>query len=86
MNKKTKESLINIGTGKEAKIIDYAKFIINRLGLNLKIKFDKSYPDGTPRKILDISLAKKYGWTAKTNLETGFDKTYEDFLKKKLYL
>ena len=33
-------------------------------------------------KILDISLAKKYGWTAKTNLETGFDKTYEDFLKK----
>ena len=86
MNKKTKENLINIGTGKEFRIIDYAKFIINRLGLNLNIKFDKSYPDGTPRKILDISLAKKYGWVAKTSLETGFDKTYGDFLKKKLYL
>ena len=86
MNKKTKENLINIGTGKEASIIDYAKFIINRLGLNLDIKFDKSYPDGTPRKILDTSLAKKYGWVAKTSLEIGFDKTYKDFLKKKLYL
>ena len=86
MNKKTKENLINIGTGREASIIDYAKFIINRLGLNLDIKFDKSYPDGTPRKILDISLAKKYGWVAKTSLEIGFDKTYKDFLKKKLYL
>ncbi len=86
MNKQTKENLINIGTGREARIVDYAKFIMNRLGLNLDIKFDKSYPDGTPRKILDISLAKKYGWTAKTSLETGFDKTYEDFLKKKLYL
>ena len=60
--KKTKENLINIGTGREARIIDYK--IHNRLGLNLDIKFDKSYPDGTPRKILDISLAKKYGWVA----------------------
>ena len=86
MKKKTKDNLINIGTGKEATIKDYAKFIIKRLGLKLDIKFDKSYPDGTPRKVLDVSLAKKYGWTAKTSLKAGFDKTYEDFLKKKLYL
>ena len=86
MNKKTKENFINIGTGKEASIKEYAKFIINRLGLKLDIKFDKSYSDGTPRKVLDTSLAKKYGWAAKTDLKAGFDKTYEEFLKKKLYL
>tara|TARA_Y100000389_G_C17436446_1_gene505830 strand:- start:276 stop:1211 length:936 start_codon:yes stop_codon:yes gene_type:complete len=86
MKKKTKDNLINIGTGKEATIKDYAKFIIKRLGLKLDIKFDKSYPDGTPRKVLDVTLAKKYGWIAKTSLKAGFDKTYEDFLKKKLYL
>jgi len=86
MKKKTNENLINIGTGREATIEEYAKFIIKRLGLKLDIKFDKSYPDGTPRKVLDVSLAKKYGWTAKTSLKTGFDKTYQDFLKKKLYL
>ncbi len=86
MNKKTKENLINIGTGKDASIKEYANFIINRLGLKLDIKFDKSYPDGTLRKVLDTSLAKKYGWAAKTDLKTGFDKTYEEFLKKKLYL
>ncbi len=86
MNKKTSENLINIGTGKDLTIKEYAEFIIKRLKLKLKIKFDKSYPDGTPKKVLDISLAKKYGWVAKTNLQKGFDETYKDFLKNKLYL
>ena len=86
MNKKISENLINIGTGKDLTIKEYAEFIIKRLKLKLKIKFDKSYPDGTPKKVLDISLAKKYGWVAKTNLQKGFDETYKDFLKNKLYL
>ena len=86
MNKKTKENLINIGTGKEMNIKQYAKFILDKLDLKMKIKFDNRYPDGTPRKVLDISLAKKNGWVAKTNLETGFNKTYKDFIDKKLYL
>ena len=86
MNKKTSENLINIGTGKDLTIKEYAEFIIKRLKLKLKIKFDKSYPDGTQKKVLDISLAKKYGWVAKTNLQKGFDETYKDFLKNKLYL
>ena len=58
MKKNTKENLINIGTGIEFSIKEYAEFIINRLGLKLKIKFDRSFPDGTPRKVLDVSLAK----------------------------
>ena len=86
MNKKTKESLINIGTGKEMSIKQYAKFILDKLNLKMKIKFDNRYPDGTPRKVLDTSLAKKNGWISKTDLETGFNKTYKEFIKKKLYL
>ena len=86
MNKKTKENLINIGTGKEMSIKQYAKFILDKLDLKIKIKFDNRYPDGTPRKVLDTSLAKKNGWVAKTNLETGFNKTYKEFIDKKLYL
>ena len=80
LNKKTKETLINIGTGNDKKIIDYAKFIMKMLNYNVKIKFDKSKPNGVPRKLLDISLAKKYGWKAKTSLEAGFWKTYHSFV------
>ena len=79
MNKKTKENLINIGTGKEMSIEQYAKFILDKLDLKIKIKFDNRYPDGTPRKILDSSLAKKNGWVAKTDLETGFN-NFKNFL------
>ena len=86
MNKKTKENLINIGTGKEMNIKQYAKFILDKLDLKMKIKFDNRYPDGTPRKVLDTLLAKKNGWVAKTDLETGFNKTYKEFIDKKLYL
>ena len=59
---------------------------MKRLGLKFQIKFDKKYPDGTPRKVLDTSLAKKYGWKAKTSLKDGFNKTYKEFIEKKLYL
>ena len=80
MMKKTKETLINIGSGKDLTIKEYANFIIKSLNLNIKIKFDKSKPDGTPRKLLDISLLKKYGWFPKTNLKDGFFRTYESFV------
>ena len=80
MLKKTKETLINIGSGKDFTIKEYANFIIKSLNLNIKIKFDKSKPDGTPRKLLDISLAKKYGWFPKISLKEGFIRTYESFV------
>ena len=60
LNKQSKETLINVGSGNEMKIIEYAKFIIKELQLDLKIKLDRSKPDGTPRKIIDSSLARKY--------------------------
>ena len=66
MNKKIKDTVVNIGTGKDYKIKDYVKIIAKRIHPNgkFKIKFDKK-PNGTPRKVLDVSLAKKHGWTAK---------------------
>ncbi len=82
LNKKTKETLINIGSGSEMKIVDYAKFIIKFLNANLKIKFDKTKPDGTPRKIVDIKISKKYNWKAKTSFAKGLKLTYQDFLEK----
>ena len=80
LNKKTKKTLINIGTGKDKKVIDYARFIMKMLNYKVQIKFDKTKPNGVPRKLLDVSLAKKYGWKAKTDLETGFWKTYQNFI------
>tara|TARA_S200000501_G_scaffold362868_1_gene392895 strand:+ start:944 stop:1870 length:927 start_codon:yes stop_codon:yes gene_type:complete len=83
MNKKTEKFLINIGTGKDKSIKDYINFIKKKMKLNVKIKFNKSKPDGVRRKVLDVSLAKKYGWKAKIPLEKGFDITYRDYLKNK---
>ena len=56
MRKKTKHSLINIGSGIEKSIEQYARFIIKKLGLKINIKFDKSKPNGTPRKILNSQI------------------------------
>ena len=82
LNKNTKESLINIGSSIEMRIEQYAKFIIKKLDLNLRIKFDKSKPNGTMRKILDSSIAKKYGWEPKISLHQGFNIAYKAYLKK----
>ncbi len=78
LNKKTKESLINVGTENDMSVIDYAKYILKELKLNCKIKLDKSKPTGTIRKLLDCRIAKKYGWTAKISLQEGLRKTLED--------
>lgn len=85
LKKHTKECLINIGIGKDKTIKQYAEFIIKKLRAKLQIRFDNKKPDGTPRKLLDISLAKKYGWYPKISLSEGFDITYKNFLKKNIF-
>ncbi len=84
MKKKIKESLINIGTGKDFTIKEYANILIKIINPKKKTKivFDKTKPNGTPRKVLNINLAKKYGWQAKTNIEQAIRITYQDYLKK----
>ncbi len=83
LNRKTKESLINIGSGKEKTILQFAKFLIDKINVKLKVEFDKGKPNGTPRKILDSSIARKYGWKPKVNLNEGFNLVYDAFLKIK---
>ena len=84
IDKKTKETLINIGSTCENTVKDFAKILIKELNYKGKIKFDKSKPNGTQRKKLDLTLASKYKWRAKTNLSKGIQKTYESFLKNNL--
>ena len=79
LKKKTEHTLINIGSGEEKSIKEYAYFIMKKLNIKLKIKFDKSKPNGTMRKILNTQLAKSYGWYPKINLNKGFDLIFKDF-------
>jgi GDP-L-fucose synthase len=81
LGKKTKHYLINIGSGKDMKILGYAKLIMEILNSKLKIKYDKSKPDGTPRKILNIQLAKSYGWQPSVSLRKGLEMTINDFIE-----
>ena len=83
MKKKTNHSLINIGTGKDYSIKYYAELILKILLPYKKIiiKYDRSKPNGTSRKVMDISLAKKYGWKSKMNLNDAIHRTYKSFLK-----
>tara|TARA_Y100001958_G_C21202601_1_gene529069 strand:+ start:614 stop:1558 length:945 start_codon:yes stop_codon:yes gene_type:complete len=85
LNKKTKHSLINIGTGQEKTINEYAKYIMRHLGVNLKIKYEKVNLDGTFRKLMDSSLAKRYGWQFKTKLDVGLSITINDYLKNQIF-
>ena len=77
----TKHYLINIGTGVEKTILNYAKFIMKKLNINLDIRFDKKKPDGVKRKVVDISIAKSYGWKPTFSLDHGFELTIKDLLK-----
>ena len=82
LGKKTKHFLINIGSKKEMSIKNYAKFIMKKLNYICQIKYDKKKPNGTPRKIIDNTIAKYYGWNKYTSLETGFKITFQDFLSR----
>ncbi|MDA7805974.1 GDP-L-fucose synthase [Candidatus Pelagibacter sp.] len=84
MKKKTKHSLINIGTGQDYTIKYYAKLILKLILKDKKIiiKYDESKPNGTLRKIMDISLANQYGWKSKTSLEDSILICYKAYLKQ----
>ncbi len=78
LHKKTKETVINIGTSHDISIYQYAKFILKQINFNCKILLDKSKPTGTMRKLLDCSLAKNYGWKPKISLAEGLKKILEN--------
>ena len=82
MKKKISQPFINIGTVKEHSIIWYAKYLMKQMKVKLKVKFDRSKPDGMPHKCLDISIAKQYGWKPIDNLNKGFEITLNHFQKQ----
>ena len=82
LNKKTKETLINVGTGKEMTIKQYVNFLKKKMNYKGQILFDKTKPNGTPRKVTDSKIAMKYGWKSKISLSAGFENTLEDFVSK----
>ena len=84
INNKFKGTILNIGTGNDYSIKEYAKTILKIIipDKKVKIRYDRSKPNGTPRKVMDVSLAKKYGWKAKIDLKLAIKMTYRDFLLK----
>jgi GDP-L-fucose synthase len=70
---------INIGSGQEVSVLDLARLIADVVGWTGEFVFDRGKPDGTPRKLLDVSRLTALGWTASTPLHEGLADTYRDF-------
>lgn len=81
MNYYSGNETVNAGTGEELSIKDLAVMVAKVIGYHGEIRWDTSKPNGTPRKLLDVSKAAKLGWTYKTKIEVGIQLSYEDFLK-----
>ena len=79
-----KDGLINIGVGEDVSIKELTELVCKVVGFNGEILFDSSKPDGTPRKLLDISKLKALGWKPKTSLTDGINEAYKDFLRRYL--
>ena len=74
--------LLNIGTGEDVSIGELAQTVMQVVGFNGRIVFDSSKPDGTPRKLLDVSRLAALGWRASTALRAGVLRAYADFAAK----
>jgi GDP-L-fucose synthase len=72
---------LNIGTGSDVTIQEFAELVAEVVGYNGTIVYDDSRPDGTPRKLLDVSKIRELGWSAKTDLRDGLTRAYADFLE-----
>ena len=82
MQNYNESNLINVGTGEDLTIKDLALLIKEIIGFEGELVFDSSKPDGTPRKLMDVSKLHKKGWKHKINLKEGIALAYQDFLKK----
>jgi GDP-L-fucose synthase len=74
--------LVNIGTGEDITIAEFARVVASAVGYTGNISFDPSRPDGTPRKLLDVSRLAKLGWRASTSLEDGIRLAYQAYLSE----
>jgi GDP-L-fucose synthase len=76
MQRYSDEDIINIGTGTDLPIGDLAAMICEVVGFRGRLRFDTSKPDGTPRKVMDVSRLNALGWQARTSLRQGLEQTY----------
>ncbi|MFY9952231.1 GDP-L-fucose synthase [Bradyrhizobium sp.] len=76
----SESELVNIGTGKDITIADFAALVATVTGYRGEIRFDTSRPDGTPQKLLDVTRLAKLGWRARTSLEDGIRLAYQAYL------
>lgn len=74
--------LVNIGTGEDITIAEFARLVAATVGYGGEISYDASRPDGTPRKLLDVSRLSKLGWRARTSLEDGLKLAYQAYLNE----
>ncbi|MGN6777670.1 GDP-L-fucose synthase [Rhizobium sp.] len=82
MEKGIAAGLFNIGTGTDVTIRELAEIVMDVVGFTGEIVFDRSKPDGTPRKLLNVDRINELGWKAKTSLRDGISKAYADFLSQ----
>ena len=81
MNNYSGNETVNAGTGREISIKALTEMVARIVGFGGVIRWDTTRPNGTPRKLLDISKATELGWTCRTELEDGIRLTYKDFLE-----
>jgi GDP-L-fucose synthase len=74
--------LVNIGVGADLTIAELAELVKRAVGYDGEIVFDADKPDGTPRKLMDVSRLNHLGWVAKTEMAEGLAKAYRDFLER----
>ncbi|MGN7808425.1 GDP-L-fucose synthase family protein [Flavobacterium sp. 22076] len=78
MENYNEQGLVNIGVGEDISILDLAALVKKVVGFEGEILTDTSKPDGTPRKLMDVSKLNSFGWKAKTSLEEGIQKVYNE--------
>ena len=83
MNHYSGNETVNAGTGKELTIRKLAEMTADIIGYRGEIRWDRSKPNGTPRKLLDVSKAAALGWRYHTELEEGIRLAYQDFLEQR---
>jgi GDP-L-fucose synthase len=74
--------MVNIGTGEDIAITEFARLVASIVGYSGAISYDTSRPDGTPRKLLDVSRLTKLGWRARTSLQDGLRQAYQSYLSE----
>lgn len=77
--------LVNIGTGSDISIAELARLVMDTVGFNGGIRFDLSRPDGTPRKVLNVSRMRELGWESQISIEAGLPDVYRAFLREQAH-